>query len=68
MKLGFPTRGITTDRECPECGRTEPTKRKGETVREQTGLVVEETYACDPKTGCGHTWTVGTYGEGIYRD
>lgn len=68
MKLGFPTRGIETDRECPECGSAKHTQRSGEVVREQTGLVVEEQYTCHPRDGCGHTWNVDTYGEGIYRD
>lgn len=68
MRLGIPTRGFETDRECPECGRSGPTRRKGETARRSTGLVVEEHYICRQPEGCGHTWTVDTYGEGIYRD
>lgn len=67
MKLGIPTRGFETDRECPNCGRVEPTKRKGETARRDTGLVVKEQYLCDPQDGCGHSWEVDTYGEGIYQ-
>jgi hypothetical protein len=68
MKLGFPTRGPDTDRECPECGSSQHTQRSGETYRTETGLVVEEKYVCHPRDGCGHSWTVDTYGEGIYRD
>jgi transposase-like protein len=67
MKQGIPTRGFETDRECPECGSADHTKRKGETARRDTGLVVEEHYICRPPEGCGHTWTVDTYGQGIYQ-
>lgn len=68
MKLGIPTRGFETDRDCPQCGRVETTKRQGETARRQTGLVVKEHYLCDPEAGCGHSWKVDTYGEGIYQE
>jgi transposase-like protein len=68
MKLGVPTRGFETDGECPGCGSSENTKRQGETARRQTGLVVAERYLCQPPEGCGHSWEVDTYGEGIYQD
>lgn len=68
MKLGVPTRGFETDRECPECGQSEPVQRIGETARKSTGLVTGEHFECRRKyDGCGHTWQVDTYGEGIYQ-
>jgi hypothetical protein len=67
MTLAVPTRGSETDRECPVCGSSEPTQRRGEVIRRESGLVVGEVYLCDPSEGCGHRWEVDTREEAIYR-
>lgn len=62
MKQGIPTRGVETDRRCPECGGGNVT-RTGETVRERDGRILEERYHC---ASCRHAWSAEP--EEVYRD
>lgn len=64
MRLGLPTRGPETDKECPECGSE--VRRRGEKARESTGLVLEERYECNNKE-CLHFWWEDAP-DGLYRD
>lgn len=63
MKQGLPTRGIETDRDCPECDDGGDVQRVDEVVREPDGLVTEERYHCND---CRHAWT-DSAPDGLYR-
>lgn len=67
MKLGIPTRGFDTDRECPECGSADHVKRRGEQPTKD-GYIGRERYQCDPPDGCGFSWWVEIYDQKIESD
>lgn len=63
MRQGRPTRGLETDRDCPECN-SEDVQRTGETVRQRDARVLEEHFHCNH---CHHDWAV-ELDEEVYRD